>query len=220
MPSAAFFNYTVPDGLVSVIRGFRYELTPLFINPPTPNPILVGNATGKLTLGGPATGTATGPLGGVVTSNGADILGYENFQLGQYLADYQPCYVIVAPLQTISLIITFTGALDAAISLDPVGNNVRFNAEFYGNNLLATGRPVNYEPGFSDPLPVYDRSEYQQQRERELVGVNARDFTRHVAMPGSAVARPPAREQYTGPRPRTSLGPSRGLWSRPGQRRR
>lgn len=179
MASAAFFNYTVPDGLVSIVRGFRYELNPIYISENLGVAVLNSDVTGKLTIGGPASGAV-----GIVTSNGADVAGFERFQLGQYVADYHPCYVIVGPLQTISLILKFTGTLDIAILAVGIGGT-SINVEFYGNNLLATGRPINYEPGFSDPLPVYDKTDDQDRKERALYAGN-----KSLSMPITVTALP------------------------------
>lgn len=186
MSIGAFFNYTVEDGLVAVLRGFRYSLEPIFAAIP------VAAITGKLTVGGPATSGF-----GVLLSGGADVPGFANFQLGQYQADYQPCYVLAGSGMTISLILTFSGAY-AALTPSTV------NVEFYGNNLLATGRPVNYEPGFSDPLPVYDRTEYQQRREKKLISTTS--LIKNKATTAFSPISTPSlealpREQYRGPRP-------------------
>lgn len=155
MAIGALFNHTVEDGLVAVLRGFRYSILPLFAAVP------ISEITGKLTVGGPASFS-----GGVILSGGADVQGFANFQLDQYQADYQPCYVIAGPGVTISLILVFSGVYAGL-------GQASINVEFYGNKLLATGRPINYEPGFSDPLPVYDRSEYQKKREGELVSTTS-----------------------------------------------
>lgn len=183
MSIGAFFNHTVEDGLVAVLRGFRYSLEPIFAGIP------ISEITGKLTVGGPAR------FSGGLLAGGADVQGFANFQLGQYQADYQPCYVLAGPGMTISLILTFSGAYAA---LTPTSINV----EFYGNKLLATGRPINYEPGFSDPLPVYDRTEYQNQREKDLISTTS--LTKQVATMAFSPAPLPVavpREAYQGPRP-------------------
>lgn len=185
MASGAFFNHTVEDGLVAILRGFRYSLEPLVPN------IVVGDITGKLTVGGPAS-FSSGLLSG-----GADVQGYANFQLGQYQSDYQPCYVIAGPGMTISLILTFSGIYEGLL----VGPD-SINVEFYGQKLLATGRPVNYEPGFSDPLPVYDRSDYQKQRENDLVSTTSLSKNKATAaFSPIALPIPVPRAQYHAPRP-------------------
>ena len=182
MSIGAFFNHTVEDGLVAVLRGFRYAIEPLFAGIP------IGEITGKLTVGGPAR------FSGGLLSGGADVQGYANFQLGQYQANYQPCYILAGPGVTISLILTFSGAYAALLQTS-------INVEFYGNKLLATGRPINYEPGFSDPLPVYDRSEFQIQREKDLISTTSL-VKQRATMAFSPTALPVAapREQYRAPR--------------------
>lgn len=184
MSVGAIFNHTVEDGLVAVLRGFRYSLEPIFAGIP------IAEITGKLTVGGLATSSFA-----TLLSGGTDVPGFANFQLGQYQADYQPCYVLAGPGITISLILTFSGSYAA---LTPTSINV----QFYGNKLLASGRPINYEPGFSDPLPVYDRSEYQQQREKELVSTTS--LIKNTVSTAFSPAQLPIalpREQYAGPRP-------------------
>lgn len=210
MSQGAFFNHTVPEGLVAVLRGFRYEIAPLFAGIP------IEEITGRLTVGGPAR------FSGGLLSGGADVPGFERFQLGQYQADFQPCYVIAGPGMTISLLLFFSGTY-AGFTQNTI------NVEFYGNTLLATGRPVNYEPGFSEPLPVYDRSDYQVQREKELVTSNVvakgqvttgPTFPLPTTPMPVIAPKPVVREQYTAPRPTGTLVATRGLWSRPGTRRR
>lgn len=156
MSNGAFFNFTVPDGLIGILRGFRYELTPLFAG------IATSDITGKLTVGNAAT---TDSFFGLF-ANGAQVPGYGTFQLGQQQNERTPCYVLAQSLDTISLILTFTGGYKGLVTTD-------INVQFYGNFLLNTGRPLVYEPGFSDPLPVYDRTAYQEKRERDLIETKA-----------------------------------------------
>lgn len=145
-PLACYANFTVPQGQIAIVRGFMYEILPLYANIPA------DNITGQLIVGNPATAAGF---------NGTQVQGFQNFNLGQAIYDYQPCYVLVDQGQTVSMWLTFSGAYAGLAHTD-------VTIKFYGNLLLSTGRPLVYEPGFSDPLPVYDQTRKMLKKEQEL----------------------------------------------------
>jgi len=119
------FTYIVPAGVIDIIRGFKYSFTVLLADIPLSN------------------------LKGVINVDGITAQGFESIQLGQSLSDYQPCYILANSLAVVNFKITFSGTYLAKIG------DWFFNAMFYGNRLLATGKPLTYEPGFTNSVPVH-----------------------------------------------------------------
>lgn len=130
MANFAYFNYTVPDGRVAILRGFRYELAPLF------GSVVPADISGALLVGSPVVDDG----GGNIVARGIEVPQFSGFQLGQAMDDYQACYVLAAPGQTISILLTFSVAYQALAVTS-------FHCIFYGNLLLQTGRQLEFEPG-------------------------------------------------------------------------
>jgi hypothetical protein len=130
----AFFNFTVPAGRIAVLRAFDYSFSPLF-NLAFASEFTAGNFTGSIHVGAPTVITA-----GVIEQRGAVQLGYDNLLMGQRSSELQPTYIVADSGETISLIIRNLAALAYT----------GFRARFYGNLLLKTGRPTQFEPG-TDP---------------------------------------------------------------------
>lgn len=131
--SFGIFNFTVPDGRVAILRGFKYAFSPIFNL--TFESEFTGAAdsfVGRICVGLPAEFS-----GGAIVQSGVAQLGYSDFRLGQQVLDWQPTYIIADSGETLSIIVRqSTGAVYSF-----------FHAQFYGNLLLKTGRPTSFEPG-------------------------------------------------------------------------
>lgn len=118
-------SYTVPSGIISLLRGFKYTLLPAFAG------VIDSEITGKIDVNG-------------ITSSGM-----EAFNLGQSISNYQPCYVLANSGDIVTFTLTFTGLYLL------IATKAGMQVTFYGNNLLATGKPLSYEPGFTNSVPVH-----------------------------------------------------------------
>jgi hypothetical protein len=128
------FNFTVPAGRIAVLRAFDYSFFPIF-NIAFASEFGAGNFTGSLHVGQPTVFAA-----GVITQLGSAQLGYDNLLMGQRSSEMQPTYIVADSGETISLIVRNLPALAYT----------GFKTRFYGNLLLKTGRPTQFEPG-TDP---------------------------------------------------------------------
>jgi len=134
MAQFIYHNFTVPAGRVAILRGYRYGLDPLTAG------LSSSDVIARLMVGAPVADRA----GIVIIQRGITVDEYSNLRHGLLVQEYQPCYVVAGPGETISMLITLSAAV-------PTINNA--DIEFYGNLLQSTGRPTAFEPGTS---PIQD----------------------------------------------------------------
>ena len=109
-------TFTVPDGYVGVVRGFRY-----FVN----NMLNLGDQFLLVTL----------------ISDGVPVNNYDKVPLPQIVNDFISCYGISNPLKTIGLTIEHPEPAHFTLIED-----ISIRVELYGNLLLSRGIPSQYEP--------------------------------------------------------------------------
>lgn len=130
--SGVIHSHVVPQGVIEIIRGFKYYSSAVFAG------ILSTNITGRFNVDG-------------ITASG-----FESFTLGQTVSDYQSCYILANSGSIVTLTLKFSGAYQTAVGALGV-NTFEFVTGIYGNRLLATGKPLSYEPGFTNSLPVHQK---------------------------------------------------------------
>lgn len=126
----AFFNFAVPQGYRAILRGYRYELNPWFLN------IKPSDIVSRLTVGAPGFDAGGFPGGGSVQ------IGFANNQAGQ-VSEWQECYALAEQNDNIALLLTFvSGGTYKTLS----NAQTQLYVEFYGNLIVSTGRPLIVEP--------------------------------------------------------------------------
>ncbi len=119
----ASLEIIVPNGYVGILRGFKWRFTdnfPFGSGGGSPNDFDFAAAV---------------YVSGTVQPNFDDL-----DELGVFLNDYQPCYILADSLQTIELRLTPIADSGSATSARPI-------LAMYGNLLLRKGLPLQYEPG-------------------------------------------------------------------------
>lgn len=108
--------FTVPDGYVGVLRGFKYNFNPIYQLDPDDTLI------------------------GTVISDGVSTQNYTDIALPQMKNSYTPIFTIANSLKTIGLRITHPNPVASTGS-----ETSQAIIELYGNLLLAAGLPIQYE---------------------------------------------------------------------------
>lgn len=108
-------TYTVPGGYVGVLRGYRFEMTPVV-------PISAGGLVMDIFV------------------NGVSMLGYRSLIHGQILNDFVPCFVLANGGEEIEIKIRAPAGINSVI---PDVRQVLI--EMHGNLLQTTGAPLQLE---------------------------------------------------------------------------
>ena len=111
--------FTVPNGYVAVIKGFKYEWDPV------------------LALASDGVITAT------LISDNVNVLNYTAIQVPQIINDFIPAYALCNPGKQVGLELTHPQPVNPSGSGQDAATAY---IEIYGNLLLAQGYPVQYEP--------------------------------------------------------------------------
>jgi hypothetical protein len=143
MALSAQWQVRVPPGRVGILRGYRFQFDPVYINIPLEAIRLT------LTVGEKAVWT---PAAQVFTSRAPAVSGYESISYGQALDDLRPCYILLDQSQWVSMLFTFAEPYITATGGDGASNITLF-AELTGDILLKTGRPIEQEPGGMPIVP-------------------------------------------------------------------
>lgn len=132
-----YFNHQVPSGRIEILRGFKYQFSEVFSG--------LGERDVTATI---YTGSKLVDDGGsLIIQRGTVAPGLENIDLGQFMDEIIPCYVVVTPENYISIVITLGTAYLSAIEASSLTDMPNCDVTFYGNSLESIGRPVNFEPG-------------------------------------------------------------------------
>lgn len=186
-----YFNYTVPNGYRCIVRGYRYSLSSLLA-------IAERDCiTGKFTVGGAA--ATINPDN--VQINGIDVAGMTNLLHGQSMTDFLPCYILADMQQVVTFIGIFSDDFADELALVQDEQTVTINVELYGNLLLSTSRPLEYEPGLATPIPTYDKSGYGEKFEKGLIFDPKPIQNAPLPPPAPAFANAPTPPPIAAPRP-------------------
>ena len=149
-------TFTVPSGVACILKWFSFSYTPR-------NPGI--DQFGQIILGG---GGITNPTF-TIAVNGIAQQNYTQLNLGLF-TERHPCYILAAE----NSIFTFTFT-------DPIINgrvNLSSYIILYGQFLLSTGRPVNFEPGNVGTPPIKIPESVAVTVSRE----NPENYPRYVAI--------------------------------------
>ncbi len=139
----ASISYTVPDGYIGILRWFSYELS-ISQSLGSDYMDVYGNFNG-IGAGPPPNGAITSVT---ITSGGSPSPDFSGVPFGTSV-DRQPCYILCEA--GAQIVLTFR-LLSNPSNWDSIHGGWM---QLYGNLILDTGRPLEFEPGTSEPYPVY-----------------------------------------------------------------